>query len=94
MSLVVVILRDGAEPASIETGTARELARLGVTDVTLTDGPSGSAIVLAGWAFDGRRHEHTVIDLVAPGADALVLHGVADLTLRPDTTPTGGKFPA
>ncbi len=94
MSLVVVILRDGAEPASIETGTALELARLGVTDVTLTDGPSVSAIVLAGWAFDGRRHEHTVIDLVAPSGTALVLHGVADLTLHPDPTPSEDESPA
>ncbi|MCA1823062.1 MAG: hypothetical protein ABR520_07155 [Mycobacteriales bacterium] len=84
MSLVVVIVPHGDEPTSIASATAHELLRLGVTDVTLADGPAGSAVVLAGWAFDGRRHQQHVLDLVAPGGSASVLHGVADMTLRPE----------
>jgi len=92
MSVVVVILGDSEAPVAIAAGTAHALARLGVTEMTLTDGRGGSAIVLTGWAFDGRRHEQDVIALVAPGRTTTVLHGIADVILRPDETRAAEKY--
>ncbi|HVE62390.1 MAG TPA: hypothetical protein VNB94_01120 [Mycobacteriales bacterium] len=94
MSTLVAIfdgdeLRSGLAPV-----TARDLARLGVTDVTLTSGEGGCAVVLTGWAFDGRRHEHTVVALVGGGRGARVLHGIADVVLRPDHTERPEPFSA
>lgn len=82
MSVLVVVF-DEESPPGIAGGTAHALARLGVTEVTLADGPGGSAVVLTGWAFDGRRHEQSVVALLARGRDIRVLHGVADVVLRP-----------
>lgn len=87
MSVVVAIFDEEAPPG-LGGGTARALALLGVTEVTLADGPSGSAVVLAGWAFDGRRHEQAVIDLVACGRSTRLVHGIADVVLRPNDTPS------
>ena len=86
---LLVALFDGDQPPRLEAGTARALARLGVTDVTLADGAKGSAVVLMGWAFDGRRHEQAVVELLGPGRAARVLHAVADVALRPDTVEAG-----
>ncbi len=85
MSVLVVVF-DEEPPPGIAGDTAHALARLGVTEVTLADGPAGSAVVLTGWAFDSRRHEESVVSLIAPGRRARVLHGIADVVLRPAST--------
>lgn len=87
MSVLVAIFDDGQPPA-LGGSTAHALAVLGVSEVTLADGPGGSAVVLTGWSFDGRRHEQSVIDLLAAGRAPRVLHGIADVVLRPDSADT------
>ena len=84
MSVVVVLLPDDEQAGALGPHAARALSRLGVTEATLADGPGGTAVVLAGWGFDGRRHEAAVVDLVSPSGHATVLHGVAEMELRPD----------
>ena len=86
MSVVVVVLDGlGGQPLPFGPGLAHALAGLGVTEATLATGPDGTVLVLSGWAFDGRRHQQAVVDLVGRGSTLGVLHGVADVTLRPDT---------
>lgn len=87
MTVLVAIFDDGQPPA-LAGSTAHALAGLGVSEVTLADGPTGGAIVLTGWSFDGRRHEQSVVDLLAAGRAPRVLHGIADVVLRPQASDT------
>ena len=49
----MVVLNDATDGAgSVDAATARKLARLGVTSVTVLGDEGGIAVVLEGWAFD------------------------------------------
>jgi len=84
MTLMVVVL--GPEPVAptLAPEVVRRLVRLGVTDVSLVNGDGGSALVLSGWSFDARGCEQRLLDVVAPGGEVSVMHGVAEISLQPD----------
>ena len=84
MSLVVVLLGSHRAAPVLGPDVVSELVRVGVTDISVATGADGSALVLTGWSFDGRRHERRVLELVSAVDGATVMHGVADVTLLPD----------
>lgn len=84
MTLTVVVLGPELPAPTLAPEVVRSLVRLGVTDVSLVSGECGSALVLSGWSLDGRGCEQRLLDVVAPGAEVSVMHGVAEISLQPD----------
>lgn len=72
MAMAVVLTNDGIEFV-LTAVAAAELARMGVTHVTLVSGESTTGVVLEGWAFnplDCDRGCHRAARPRGPGADA------------------------
>lgn len=76
MAMAVVLTNDGIEFV-LTAAAAAELARMGVTHVTLVSGDSTTGVVLEGWAFDPSTATEAVTVLRGREAPALTLHSIA-----------------
>lgn len=65
--LVVLVPASDAEP-SLQQAAVSELARLGVTSVTLLRDDHTVGFVVEGWAFDPSRSAQAVVAAVAGGS--------------------------
>lgn len=76
MAMAVVLTDDGIELVLSAAATA-ELARMGITNVTLVAGDSTTGVVLEGWAFDPSTAIQAVTALRGHEAPTLMLHPIA-----------------
>lgn len=76
---MVVLLVDGADVA-VSSAQATELARLGVTSISICRDQSTVGIVLEGWAFDPASADAARY-LLANSASGRVLHPAIQLSV-------------
>ncbi len=80
MSMAVVLTDDG-EDFVLSVASAGELARLGVTNVTLVRGHGSTAVVLEGWAFNPALAAEAVAVLRGHTAPTRTLHPVTHMAV-------------
>jgi hypothetical protein len=68
-----------------------ELARLGITSISLLRDPSLAGVLLEGWAFDPRDAADAVCTVVGERDELRVLEPVAQLSLSSAAAAGGGK---
>lgn len=83
MGMIVLLLDEGADVASIDASTARRLLDLGITNVSLSRDDSTVSLVLDGWAFDPARSGASAAAIF--GASRVLLP-VFQTVLAPDTS--------
>jgi hypothetical protein len=90
MSMLIVLLDEQRDVAALDVATANQLARLGVTQVTIARDHSTEAIVLEGWAFDIATHGAEASLLVGGRAVTRSLQPVLQTLITPEARPGGG----
>jgi hypothetical protein len=89
-TLVVLVPASDAAP-SLQQAAVSELARLGVTSVTLPRDDHIVGFVVEGWAFDPSRSAQTAVAAVAGGSSrARTLLPLLDLAVSTAPLPPGG----
>lgn len=88
--LVLLLEEKGREPA-LSQRVLGELARLGVTSVSLLRDEGMVGLVLEGWAFDPARSADAACEAVAgAGTGARTLHPLVQMAVS--AAPTSGGF--
>ena len=82
MAMLVALLPDPAGRFALGAETARRLAALGVTHVTLVRDEQATGVVIEGWAFDpGESGTAAIAAVAGDGGPARALRPLAQLTI-------------
>jgi hypothetical protein len=90
VAIVVVLLPASEQEPSLRPAAVAELARLGVTSVSLVSDDQTLALVVEGWAFDPAGSAEAVVAAVAgPRVEARTLHPLLHMAIS-TAAPHGG----
>jgi hypothetical protein len=81
VATVVVLFPVSNDEPQLRPSVLEELARLGITSISLLRDPSLAALVLEGWAFDPRETPHAARAVVGRRDELRVLGPVAQMSL-------------
>jgi hypothetical protein len=93
MGLLVLLVANHDPAAEVGPAVVEQLARLGVTDLSVLRDEQTTAVSLAGWAFDPTRSADAAAAAVAAdGGSVRVLRPVLESAIhRLPVSPEGGK---